>query len=691
MIGGCLVAAGCATAAVRSETSPVPAPTHATTTSVPTGPRGRGIDPANMDTTCKACGDFYRYANGGWLDANPVPADREAWTSYNEAGDRTLATLRSILDDAARQAPAARGTLEGKLGTFYAACMDSARAEAEGVAPVAADLARIGGLRDRAAVTAELGRLQAAGLAVPFALYASPDARDVARTTAATWQGGLTLPTREYYLRDDSAARALRTAFREHAARLFVLAGTSPQRAESDAARVLEMETALARASMTPVQMRDPDAVYHMLPVAELRRLTPHLDWAAYLRAAGAPAGLTAEVNVSQPGFLREVDRLLAQAPLESWTSYLRWRVLNDAARYLSTPLADADFRFDARLSGATEREPRWRDCVYLSSGMMGQPLGRLYGQRVFTPVARARAREMFENLRAVLRERIGGLAWMGPETRARALEKLERLEARLGYPDSIPDYTALRVPAGSLVPAVRAVSAFENARDWARIGRPTDRSEWLTLPQRVSGSYSPLRNLLTYPAAKFQPPFFDPEADDAVNYGALGSTIGHEVSHGFDDQGRRYDGAGNLRDWWTAEDAARFDARAARMVAQYDGYVAVDTVHVNGRLTLGENIADLGGVTLSYYALQRSLRGKPRTRVDGLTPEQRFFISWAQNWRDNSREARLRTMVRTDPHSPSRFRVIGPLSNLPEFAAAFGCRPGDAMVRPDSVRVELW
>jgi len=690
LICGCLVAAGCATAAVPQGTAPEPASAAAVSAST-AGQRGRGIDPANMDTTCKACGDFYRYANGGWLDANPIPADRDAWTSYNEAGDRTLATLRAILEESARQAASAPGTLEGKLGTFYAACMDSAHAEAQGVAPVAGDLARIGGLRDRAAVTAELGRLQAAGLAVPFALFASPDLRNVSRTTAALWQGGLTLPTREYYLREDSAARDLRAALVQHVARQFVLAGTPAPRAERDAARVLEMETALARASMTPVQMRDPEAVYHMMPMAELQRLTPHLDWPAYLRAAAAPAGLMAEVNVSQPGFLREVDRLLAEAPVESWTAYLRWRVLDDAARFLSRPFTDANFRFNVRFSGATEPEPRWRDCVYLTSKTMGQPLGRLYGQRVFTPVARARAREMFENLRAVMRERIGGLAWMGPETRARALEKLEQLEARLGYPDSIPDYTGLRVPAGSMVPAVRAVTAFENARDWARVGRPTDRSEWPTLPQRVSGSYSPLRNLLTYPAAKFQPPFFDPEADDAVNYGALGSTIGHEVSHGFDDQGRQYDGRGNLRDWWTAEDAARFNARAARLVAQYDGYVAVDTLHLNGRLTLGENIADLGGVTLSYYALQRSLRGKPRTLVDGLTPEQRFFISWAQNWRDNSREARLRTMVRTDPHSPSRFRVIGPLSNLPEFARAFGCKPGDAMVRADSVRVELW
>ncbi|HET7233529.1 MAG TPA: M13 family metallopeptidase, partial [Longimicrobium sp.] len=418
-------------------------------------------------------------------------------------------------------------------------------------------------------------------------------------------------------------------------------------------------------------------------------RLTPHLDWAVFLAGVGAPAN--AEINAAQPDFLREADRLLAEAPMEQWRAYLRWRVLNNAAEFLSKPFADADFRFDARFSGATQPSPRWRRCAYLTSGALGPALGRLYGQRVFTPVARARAREMIDNLRAVLRERIGGLQWMGPRTRAQALDKLDKLEARLGYPETIPDYAPLAIPAGSIIPALRAVAVFENDRDVAKIGKPTDRTEWFTTPQRISGSYSASLNVLTYPAAKFQPPFFDPEADDAVNYGALGSTIGHEISHGFDDEGRQYDADGNRRDWWTAEDAARFNERAERMVEQYNGYVVVDTVHINGKLTLGENIADMGGVTLSYYALQRALRGKPRTLIDGLTPEQRFFISWAQNWRETNRDTRLRTQVRTDPHSPSRFRVIGPLSNLPEFARAFGCQAGDPMVRPEGARVELW
>jgi len=677
--------AGCATAAVPAATD-VGSGSPRFAAGV-TG--GRGIDPANMDTKCKACQDFYRYANGGWLDRNPIPADRSAWSSYDEVGDRTTATLREILEQSAATAAARPGTLEARLGTFYAACMDSARAEADGVAPLAGDLDRIAGLRERAAIPGELARLQREGMGVPFAFFASTDDRDATRNIAMVWQSGLTLPTAEYYTRDDSASRALRDTYRRHVARMLVLAGATQAAADADAARVLEMETSLARASMTPVQMRDPESVYHKLPIAQVAALTPHLDWPAFLRALGVSNA--AEVNVGQPAFLREVDRLLAEAPVEAWSAYLRWRVLNSAAGFLSSPFATANFEFSRLFSGAAQRAPRWRRCVNLTSGELGPALGRLYGQRVFTPAARARAEEMIANLRAVLRERISGLAWMGPETRARALEKLDLLEARLGYPDSIPDYSTLDIEPGSVVAAVRAVERFETARNWAKIGKPVDRSEWGTVPQRVSGSYNPLSNTLTYPAAKFQPPFFDPQADDAVNYGALGSTIGHEISHGFDDEGRQYDARGNLRDWWTAEDAARFTARADRMVAQYNGYLAVDTVHVNGKLTLGENIADLGGVTLSYYALQRSLAGKPRATIDGLTPEQRFFISWAQNWRNNTRDASARTAARTDPHAPARWRVIGPLSNLPEFARAFNCRPGDPMVRPDDVRVELW
>ncbi|HEX6747929.1 MAG TPA: M13 family metallopeptidase [Longimicrobium sp.] len=682
---GCLALAGCAAAAVPSGTEPAPPAAGSASAA------GRGIDPANMDPSCKPCEEFYRYANGGWLARNPIPADRSSWSSYNEVGDRTTATLHAILEEATARARSAPASLEGKLGAFYASCMDSARAEADGVSPVAGELARLAALRDRAALPAELARLsREMGGGVPFQLFPSPDDRDATRTIGVVWQGGLSLSSPEDYTRGDSASRALRDDYRRHVARMLVLAGSSEPAAEADAARVLEMETALARSSMTRVQMRDPDAIYHKLTLAELAALTPHLDWPAYLRALGAPAAT--ELNVSQPEFMRTVDRLLAEAPMEQWSAFLRWHVLNDAAGVLSTPLADASFRFYSRFSGATQRQARWRRCVNIASGALGPALGRLYGERVFTPAARARAEEMIANLKAVLRDRIAGLAWMSPATRAEALRKADALRARLGYPDTIPDYAPLRLAGGgSFVDHLRAVAAFDNAREWAKIGKPTDASQWGTVPQRVSGVYDASRNMLTYPAAKFQPPFFDPEADDAVNYGALGSTIGHEISHGFDDEGRQYDAGGNRRDWWTADDAARFRARADRMVAQYDGYVAVDTVHVNGRLTLGENIADLGGVTLSYYALQRALRGKPRTPIDGLTPEQRFFISWAQNWRENARDAQLRTAARTDPHAPMRWRVVGPLSNLPEFARAFGCRPGDPMVRPDSVRVEIW
>ena len=391
-LAGCLAAAALSIVGAPSLAAQQPSSTPATL-------RGRGIDPAHMDTTCKACRDFYRYANGGWLAGNPIPADRSGWSSYDEAGDRTTALLHRILEDAARTAPSAPGTLEGRLGTFYAACMDSSRAEGEGVAPVAADLARIAAVRDRAGLLAELARLQRQGTGIPFAFFSSPDDRDASRTIAVAWQSGLTLPTREYYLREDSAARSQRAAFRDYATRMFVLAGTPEQRAREDADRVMEMETALARAALTPVQMRDPESVYHKMSIAELQRLTPHFDWAAHLRAFDAPAAT--EINAAQPEFLREVDRLLATAPLEQWQAYLRWRVLSGAAGFLSAPFSDAAFRFNSIFSGARQRAPRWRRCVSMTSDALGPALGRLYGQRVFTPVARVRAQEMIVNLRA--------------------------------------------------------------------------------------------------------------------------------------------------------------------------------------------------------------------------------------------------------------------------------------------------
>jgi putative endopeptidase len=648
---------------------------------------GRGINPADMDTTCAPCRDFYRYANGGWLDRNPVPADRGQWSGYSEASQRTTEALRAILEDAAARSGAGGAT--GRLGTFYATCMDSARADADGIAPIAGDLARIDALRDPGELTAEFARLARDGVWVPFYLSASPDEVESTLTVATLWPSGIVLGEPGAYTRQDSASRALLDRYQAHVARMLRLSGQTPERAAEGARQVLQLETAMARAALPPEEARQPRAVYHPMPMDEARALAPRLDLAGYLAALGAPP--VASLNVAEPAFVREVGRLMEQVPVDAWRALLRWRLLNDAAPFLSSELSLADWSFFATLSGATQRSPLWRRCIARTNDALGPELGRIYAERTFTPVARARAREMVENLRAAMMERIQALEWMSEATREQALAKARALDVQLGYPDSIPDYSTLQMQDGPFLRNVRAANAWERRRLLARIGGPVDRTEWDGLPQGTSGWYSPSHHQLTYPAGKFQPPFFDPLADDAVNYGALGSTISHEIVHGFDDTGRQYDASGNLRDWWTADDDARFRALAAGLERQYAAYTVLDTVPLNGRLTLGENIADLGGVTVSYRAFQRSQQGKPRVVIDGLTPEQRFFISWAQNWRENSRDETLLRQVRTDPHSPARWRLIGTVSNLPEFAAAFGCKPGDPMVRPDSLRVRIW
>lgn len=682
----------------------MPAPTHhrlllllplaalalATAPPLPAQAPGRGLDRANMDTTCRACQDFYRYANGGWMARNPIPATRSGWSSYDEVGERTRAELKRILEEAAAAAGRGeRGTPTAKLGMLYATCMDTARAGREGAAPVAGALARIAALREQGQIQDEVARQHLEGIGTLFFFWADADARDTRRTLGTAWQGGLSLNDRELYLGADSAARETRAAFRDHVAAMLARAGLPAAEARADAERVLALEMALARATRPRVELRDPRAVYHPMTPARAGALTPHWDWARYLASSGAPAD--APLNVAQPAFFAALDSMLARRPMEEWRAYLRWRVVSAAASWLSPEISAAQFAFYSRFSGTRRQAPRWERCMGAANELMGEALGKAYVERTFTPRARARGEEIIANLKAVLRERLGSLEWMEDATRTAAIAKLDSMGAHVGGPEAWPDYAELVVEDGSFLDNVRRASAYATRRDLAGIGRPTDRARWYQLPQTASGAYDGLRNRLVYPAAKFQAPFFDPLADDAVNYGALGATIGHEIVHGFDDQGRQYDAAGNLRDWWTPGDAARFRERADRLAAQYEAYPVLDSLHVDGRLTLGENIADLGGVTLAYHALQRSLRGKPRQTIDGFTPEQRFFLSWAQNWRANVRPERLRTQLRTDPHAPSHLRVLGPLSNLPEFAAAFGCKPGDRMVREDAERVRIW
>jgi putative endopeptidase len=656
--------------------------------SVVSGP----IDKANMDTTCAACQDFYQYANGGWQSRSSIPAAYAVWGSFQQLSDKNEAVKHDILEEAAKKAPGAQpGSNSWKIGTFYGACMDSTRVEALGRKPLQPTLDAIEAITTTEQLANSFGDLdRRAGLA-PFGIGAGQDPKSSADVIAHAGQGGLGMPERDYYLRTDEKSTALRDKYVDHVGKMFVLIGESEAQAKADAARVLALETRFAGASMPRVAMRDPNATYHKMTRAEFQALTPRIDWQRYLDQVGAKN--VTVVNVRQPGFFRTLDTLLATVPLEDWKAYLRWRATSAASPSLSSAFVNQSFSWTQNLSGAKELRPRWKRCVSATEAVLGEAVGEEYVRRTFTPAAKARALAMVNNLRDVLRERIGQLAWMSDSTKRQARVKLDAFTRKIGYPDKWRDYSGLEVKPGAFAENLQAASRFANARDWQKVGKPVDRSEWGMTPPTVNAYYSPTLNEIVFPAGILQPPFYDPNADDAVNYGGMGAVIGHEMTHGFDDQGRQFDAAGNLRDWWTAQDAAAYKARTQLVSDQFDGYTVIDSAtHVNGKLTLGENIADLGGLTIAYAALQKSMAGKPRpANIAGFTPEQRFFLSWAQVWRESSRPEAERVQVNTNPHAPGRWRVNGPLSNMPEFAKAFSCSPTEPMVRPDSLRAQIW
>ena len=641
------------------------------------------LDTANFDARCAACQDFFTYANGGWIERTSIPADQPAWSSFHELQEQNFTALRGVLDAAVEQG--------GQLGTFYASCMDSAVVERAGLKPIAADLARMAAVHRPADIQRQLAWLHAHQIAAGFIFTSAPDSKRSERIIAQIYQGGLGLPDRDYYLKEDSASAAIREKYVEHMGRMLRLAGDDAAAARRAATRVMALETALARASMSLEAQRDPEAVYHLTSLADLRRSTPRFGWDAYFKGLGITP--PAEVNVAQPAFLAAVDSLINTLPADDWRHYLRWQLLAAAAPTLSSPFVNEAFRFNGTvLQGIAEQRPRWKRCLSLTDNLMGELLGQAYVRKYFTPDAKARALEMVRNIQAELRARLRALTWMSDATKAKAYRKLDAIVNRIGYPDKWRDYSGLEVKREPLAANVRRASAFEARYDFGRIGKPTDRGEWNMTPPTVNASYNPPRNAITFPAGILQPPFFDPKADDAVNYGGMGAVIGHEMTHGFDDQGRQFDAEGNLSGWWDSTDNAEFIRRAEVMERQAGAFLAIDTLKVNGKLTMGENIADLGGLLIAYGAYRRSLEGKPvPAPIDGLTGDQRFFLGWAQIWRSSFRPEFARMLVTVDPHAPARFRVNGPLSNMPEFARAFGCKPGDAMVRSRQEQVRIW
>jgi putative endopeptidase len=648
------------------------------------------IDPANIDSTCNPCRDFFQYANGGWLKRSEIPGDLPRWGSFNELQEQNFAALKDVLTDAARNARSTSDPNARKLGTFYGTCMDSAAVEAAGITPLAGQLNQIEAITDRSGVEAALARLHGIGIPAAFAFRSTPDAKQSTRTIAELYQAGLGLPDRDYYTKSDSASEKIRMEYVHHVANMLRLSGQDSAKAARSAQGIMRLETALAHASMTREAQRDPESVYHLTRSSDLAKITPGFGWQRYLGSHGLRS--IDDINVAQPQFMSTLDSLLTAAPVEDWKAYLRWTVLANTAPALSSPFVKEGFRFNSTvLRGVSEMRPRWKRCLALTDQALGEVLGQAYVRKNFTPEAKARALEMVRNIRAEFRSRLGQLSWMSRDTKVKAYAKLEAIINKIGYPDKWRDYSKLETRPGAFVSNLLRANEFETARVLRKIGRPTDRTEWGMTAPTVNAYYNAPTNEITFPAGIMQPPFFNPKADDAVNYGGMGGAIGHEITHGFDDEGRQFDSRGNLSGWWTESDAEEFNRRAEVVEKQFDGYVAIDSLHVNGKLTLGENIADLGGLIIAHGAYRRSLRGKEPAPIDGLTGDQRFFLAWAQIWRAKARPEFERLMVNVDPHAPPKLRTNGPLANIPAFAQAFGCKTGDPMVRPESQRAQIW
>jgi len=649
-------------------------------------PEVHGINPADMDKSVAACTDFNLYGNGGWLKANPIPPDQSYWGSFTILEEENRERLHQVLEKVSK-ATNAPGSDDQKIGDFYATCMDEAAVEAQGLTPLKGELDAIDKIASVTALQAEIARLQMYGVNAVFNFGSDQDRKNASEVIAGAYQGGLGLPDRDYYTKTDDESKKLRDQYVAHVTKMFALAGDDPAKAAAHAKDVMALETKLAEASMTRVERRDPDKTYNRKSLAELAKLTPNFSWTGYLKDLASPP--VAAINIGQPKYFEAVNKELVATPLPVWKTYLRWHLLHAAAPSLSKKFVDENFDFYGKtLQGTPENEVRWKRCVSSTDEAIGFALGKAYVRDYFPPEAKARADAMVKDLIAALRADLATLPWMGETTRKAALAKLDHFDPKIGYPSKWRDYSALKIDRGPYVLNLQRAGEFEFRRDLAKIGKPVDKTEWDMSPPTVNAYYNPQKNEIVFPAGILQPPFFDGKADDAVNYGAMGSVIGHEMTHGFDDQGRKFDAAGNMVEWWTPEDLKNYQARSKCIEDQYDSYVS-DGQHVNGKLVLGEATADLGGLAIAYRAYQMSRQGKPAVApIDGLTDDQRLFLAWARVWAANVRPELSKLLMNTNPHPLPQFRAIGPPSTLPEFAKAFSCKPGDPMVRKDQCQI---
>lgn len=647
------------------------------------------INPADLDTTVYPGDDFYTYANGGWMKNHPLPADKSRYGSFDILQEENHKKIRALVEELSNK-DQEEGTVAWKIGTFYSLGMDTNRIEEQGLEPVRPILDEITALEDLKGVEKQIARFHSEGMDMLFNFYGTTDRKNSGMVIAHLGQGGLGLSDRDYYVRDDDRSREIRKAYTAYMKKMFTLAGDDEATAEKKSAAIMALETELAKASMTRLERRDPYKTYNKMSLDGVRELAPEMAWNLFFDEIGLPE--PGDINVTQPEFFRTVNRLLKEVPVETWKAYLQWHVLDGAAPYLSKEFVQTHFDFWGRVIQGTEQmEPRWKRVLYATNGAMGEALGQMYVQKYFPPEAKKRVLDLVNNLKASLGDHIRNLDWMSDETKQNALEKLDAMRVKIGYPDKWRDYTPLSIEKDAYVLNILRAGKFNFEYNRDKIGKPKDPDEWGMTPQTVNAYYSPTNNDINFPAGILQPPFFFKDADDAVNYGAIGVVIGHEMTHGFDDQGRQFDKDGNLKDWWTEEDAQKFKKRADVLVKQFDAFVVLDTVHANGALTLGENIADLGGINISFDAFKKATENKPAEPIDGFTPEQRFFLAYAHVWAQNIRDKEILRRTQEDVHALGRFRVNGPLPNVQAFIDAFGIKPGDPMYLPEDERAIIW